>query len=222
MTEATTLAGQLGEITSKIPPPIATRIQAGADAVHAPGLAIGSTAPDFTLPNASGGSVSLAGLLTRGPVVVTFYRGEWCPFCNLELRALDRRVDEITALGATIVAISPQSPEHATSLTNEHGLGFDVLSDADQSVIAGYGLRYLVEGDTRELMEHVFGRDLAVENADGSWYLPVPGTFVLDRHGVVRAAHVDADYRTRMEPGDVIAALEQIREDSTTQAGVQP
>lgn len=222
MPEATTLAGQLNEITSKIPPAIAARIRAGVEAVHAPGLAIGETAPGFTLPNANGESVSLAELLTRGPVVVAFYRGEWCPFCNLELRALDRRIDEITALGATVVAISPQSPDHATSLTEEHGLGFDVLSDVQQSVIAGYGLRYLVEGDTRELMEHVFGRDLAVENADGSWYLPVPGTFVLDRNGVVRAARVDADYRTRMEPGDVIAALEQIRAGSTTHAGAQP
>ena len=150
-------------------------------------------------------------LLARGPVVLSFYRGEWCPFCNLELRALQQHLDEITAAGATVVAISPQAPDHSLSVTAEHELSFDVLSDVDQNVIDAYGLLYTVEGDTRDLMEHVFSRDLALENADGSWRLPIPATFVLDGDGIVRAAHVDADYRTRMEPADIVAAVAALR-----------
>ena len=211
MTSPTTLATQIAQITANIPEPIDARIRAGAAAVRATGLPIGATAPSFTLPNATGRPVELAALLARGPVVLTFYRGEWCPFCNLELRALQQHLEEITAAGATVVAISPQAPDHSLSLTVKHELSFNVLSDVDQSVIDAYGLLYTVEGDTRDLMEQVFSRDLALENADGSWRLPIPATFVLDRDGIVRAAHVDADYRTRMEPADIVAAVAALR-----------
>lgn len=207
MTTPPTLTAQIAEVTANIPEPIDARIRAGVAAVRATGLLIGATAPGFTLPNASGQLVELAALLALGPVVVSFYRGQWCPFCNLELRALQQHFDEITAAGATVVAISPQAPDHAVALTAKHELSFDVLSDIDQSVIDAYGLLYTVEGDTRDLMEHVFSRDLALENADGSWRLPVPATFLLDRDGIVRAAHIDADYRTRMEPADIVAAI---------------
>lgn len=211
MTIPTTLATQIAQITANIPEPIDARIRAGAAMVRATGLPIGGTAPAFTLPNATGQPVELAALLARGPVVLTFYRGEWCPFCNLELRALQQHLEEITAAGATVVAISPQAPDHSLSLTAKHELSFDVLSDVDQTVIDAYGLLYTVEGDTRDLMEHVFSRDLALENADGSWRLPIPATFVLDGDGIVRAAHVDADYRTRMEPADIVAAVAALR-----------
>jgi len=211
MTTPTTLAAQIAQITANIPEPIDARIRAGAAAVRATGLPIGATAPAFTLPDATGEPVALAALLARGPVVLAFYRGEWCPFCNLELRALQQHLDEITAAGATVVAISPQAPDHSLSVTAEHELSFDVLSDVDQNVIDAYGLLYTVEGDTRDLMEHVFSRDLALENADGSWRLPIPATFVLDGDGIVRAAHVDADYRTRMEPADIVAAVAALR-----------
>ena len=99
MTPQPTLAAQIGEITSQIPEPIDARIRAGAAAVSAPGLAVGATAPDFTLPNAIGVPVTLSTLLTSGPVVLSFYRGEWCPFCNLELRALQQALPEIMAAG---------------------------------------------------------------------------------------------------------------------------
>ena len=211
MTAQPTLATQIAEITANIPEPIDARINAGVAAVRAVGLPIGATAPAFTLPNAYGKPVELATLLALGPVVLSFYRGEWCPFCNLELRALQQHFGEITAAGATVVAISPQAPDHSASLAGKYELSFDVLSDVDQTVIDAYGLLYNVEGDSRELMEHVFSLDLAVENADGSWRLPIPATLVLDRDGIVRATHVDADYRTRMEPADIIAAVAALR-----------
>ncbi len=210
---AETLAQQLGAITTQIPEPIAARIDAANAATvasGATGLAVGANAPDFTLPNAEGAPVHLGSLLADGLVVVSFYRGAWCPFCNLELRALQAHLEEISALGATVVAISPQAPDVNLEAADEGELGFDVLSDADQSVSDAYRLRYDLDGESRDLAENVFGLDLAAENADGTWRLAVPGTYVIDTAGTIRGAHTDADYRTRMDPADIVAALTEI------------
>lgn len=211
--DSDTLADQMNAIVANIPEPIEARITAGNDRLAASGafgIAVGDTAPTFNLPNATGGHVDLADLLAEGPVVVAFYRGEWCPFCNVELRALQSHLGEIMALGARLVAISPQAPDHSLSLTEKHGLEFEVLSDLDQSVIEAYHLQFTVDGDTRDLVENVFKGDYGAQNADGSWRLPVPATFVLDRAGVVRASRVDPDYRTRMEPAAIVAALDAL------------
>ena len=172
-----------------------------------PGLAVGDTAPAFTLPGANGEPVTLAERLTAGPVVLTFYRGAWCPVCNIELRTLQERLDDITARGASLVAVSPQGPDDSLGLAERMGLGFDVLSDLDQSVAEAYRVRFRL---SEELIAQytAWGMLLPDLNADSSWDLPVPATFVLDRSGVVRARHVDPDYRQRMDPDAVIAALE--------------
>ncbi|MGD0880767.1 MAG: peroxiredoxin-like family protein [Acidimicrobiales bacterium] len=201
----------MNEITTQIPTQIAGRIKTGVDEVTtsgvAPGLAIGDTAPDFTLSDAVGNQVALGDLLAKGPVVVTFYRGEWCPYCNLQLRALQQALPEIQAAGATLVAISPQAPDHGLTMTEKHDLAFPVLSDLDQSVSEAYEVRFDVTGELEDLQVNVFQNDPAVQNADGRRSLPVPSTFVIDRDGVVRFASVNADWRVRVEPADVIAAL---------------
>ncbi|MGO8874044.1 MAG: peroxiredoxin-like family protein [Acidimicrobiales bacterium] len=176
----------------------------------APGLAVGDTAPDFTLSDAIGNQVALADLLGRGPVVVTFYRGEWCPYCNLQLRALQKALPEIVSAGATLVAISPQSPDHGLTMTEKHELAFPVLSDLDQSVSESYKVRFDVTGELEDLQVNVFQNDPAQQNADGRRSLSVPSTFVIDRDGIVRFASVNADWRVRVEPADVIAALEAL------------
>jgi peroxiredoxin len=208
------LADQLHEITDSIPTEIAGRIKTGVDEVTtsgvAPGLAVGDTAPGFTLPSAAGNQVVLADLLAEGPVVVTFYRGEWCPYCNLQLRALQQSLPAITAAGATLVAISPQAPDQAMTMTEKHELAYPVLSDLDQSVSESYKVRFDVTGELEDLQVNVFQNDPAVQNADGRRSLPVPSTFVIDRTGVVRFAAVDADWRVRVEPADVIAALQAL------------
>jgi peroxiredoxin len=205
------LASQLNEITAQLPTEIAGRIATGvaevATAGAAPGLAIGDVAPDFTLSDASGGKVVLSELLAAGPVVLTFYRGQWCPYCNLQLRALQQALPEVTATGATLVAISPQAPEHGMSLTEKHELAFAVLSDLDQSVSEAYRVRFAVTGELEDLQVNVFQNDPATQNADGRRTLPVPATFVIDRTGIVREAFVNADWRVRVEPADVLAAL---------------
>ena len=133
-TPAPTLKEQLDGMTAAIPEAIGTRIDAGVAEIEAsraaPGLAVGDRAPAFTLPDALGRPVSLADLRANGPVVVIFYRGEWCPYCNLQLRALQAALPAIRELGASLVAISPQAPDHSLSLTEKHALAFPVLSDS--------------------------------------------------------------------------------------------
>jgi peroxiredoxin len=143
-------------------------------------------------------------------VVLSFYRGEWCPFCNLELRALQAALPRLRTRGASLIAISPQSPDHSLSITDKAGLTFDVLSDARQQVIRAYRLQFTVPADLKDLHLNVFGNDLSAQTADGSWDLPIPATFVIDQAGIVRARHVSADYTTRMDPTDIEAALDAL------------
>lgn len=205
------LSRQLREFAAKIPDPVAERVRVAADEITAsgaaPGLAIGERAPNFRLPNAVGHPVDLAERLEQGPVVVSFYRGEWCPFCNLELRALQAALPRLQVYGASLLAISPQTPDRSLSVTEKNALSFDVLSDVHQEVIAAYRVQFTVPADLKDLHVEVFHNDLSVHTANGSWDLPVPATFVLDRAGIVRARHVSADYTTRMDPDEIEAAL---------------
>jgi peroxiredoxin len=206
-----TLQSQLDEITTQIPEVIGSRISSGTAAIArsnvAPGISVGERAPEFTLPDATGRLVTLSDLRADGPVVLTFYRGEWCPFCNLQLRSLQAALPRISELGASLVAVSPQAADHALSLTEKHQLDFAVLSDVDQAVIRAYQLQFTLSGDLEDLQVNVFHNDPADQNADHSRSLPVPATFVIDRDGVVRAAFVSADWRDRPEPADILAAL---------------
>lgn len=205
------LRSQLDGITESIPEPIGARIDSGvaelADAGVAPGLAVGAIAPGFTLPDAGGELVSLDELLTEGPVVITFYRGDWCPYCNLQLKALQESLDEIKAHGATLVAISPQAPDHASGLVETHNLAFSVLSDLDQSVSEDYKVRFDLTGELEDLQVNVFGNDPGSQNADGRRSLPVASTFIVDGDHVIRFSSLDADWRNRVEPAEVVAAL---------------
>lgn len=174
---------------------------------QAPGLAVGDTAPDFALPDARGQQIRLSERLAKGPVVVSFYRGAWCPFCNVELRALQSVAPQLGELGASLIAISQQAPDESISLIERHQLTFDVLSDCDGAVARAWKLRFTLSDELKALYQNVFELDLTKANADGSWTLLVPGTFVLDRDGVIRASYVSTNYTTRMEPDDIISAL---------------
>jgi peroxiredoxin len=212
--ETAALQKQLEQISAQIPEPIGQRIAAAIAEIEASGavsgLAVGDQAPGFSLPDAIGRPVSLGERLSTGPVVLVFYRGEWCPYCNTYLRALQAALPEIEARKASLLAVSPQSPDHSLSITEKADLGFDVLSDVDQAVIRAYRVQFTVPADLQDLHMNVFRADLRDHTADRSWQLPVPATFVIDRDRVVRAAHVSADYRTRMEPASLIAALDKL------------
>ena len=175
----------------------------------APGLEVGEKTSDFRLPNAAGQDVSLEERLSQGPVVLTFYRGAWCPVCNLQLLALQRALPGIRSLGASVIAVAPDDSEPTP---NNSRLDFDLLTDADQSVIRAYRLHYQVPDEVRWIYTGVFDTDVSNFNADGSWNLPVPATFIVDRGGIVRKRHVTADYLRRMEPDEVVAALNALKD----------
>jgi peroxiredoxin len=176
---------------------------------QAPGLIVGEQIPDFTLPDAHGQSVSSKELLAQGPLVISFYRGDWCPYCNVELRALELASAEFAALGASIVAISGQRPDNALLLTDKHSLSFPVLSDVDQVVIRAFRLRYDVPAELRAMFE-ARGSDMSQRNADGSWTLPISATYVVDHTGRIVLAHAEAEWRIRLDPDDIIEALAKL------------
>ena len=209
-----TLADQFAQINAQVPPPVASRVDAASGQIKtsgvAAGLPVGAAAPDFTLPNATGQSVSLRDRLAAGPVVLVFYRGEWCPYCNLQLRALQAVLPEITARGASLIAISPQTPDHSLSVTEKNELTFDVLSDVDQAVIRAYRTQFTVPDDLQDVHLTVFENDLRSHTGNGTWELPAPATFVIDQAGIIRAAEVSPDYRVRIEPAAVISELAKL------------
>lgn len=180
-----------------------------ASGVAGRALQVGERAPDFTLPDALGRPVTLSRLIEQGPAVVTFYRGAWCPYCNLQLHAYQAILPQIRAAGATLVAISPQTPDQSLTMAEKKGLAFPVLSDAGNAVARRYGLVFAVAEALRPLYTRI-GSDLPTFNGDASWELPIPGTFIVAQDGTVRLAFVDADYTHRQEPADLLAGLQAV------------
>jgi len=170
---------------------------------------VGDRAPGFTLPDQLGRPVSLAGELEHGPVVLIFYRGEWCPYCNMMLRTYGLRAADFSERGARLVAVSPQTPNNSLTMAEKHSLEFSVLSDEGGEVIGTYGLKYDVEGQSRELLEDA-GNDVGKFNGKGGWILPAPAVFVIDRDGIVRFVGVNGDYTERVEPDDALGALDSL------------
>ena len=174
-------------------------------------LKVGDAAPEFTLPDAFGHEVSLGSLLAEGPVVISFYRGEWCPYCNLELRELQAALPKMQALGAKLVAISPEKPDGGIIATEKNQLTFPILSDFKNKLARQFGIVFQVGDGVKDLGKSRFNNDLELRNGDGSYQLPVPATYVIDASGIIRFSHVDADYMTgRVEAETVVAALEAI------------
>lgn len=177
-----------------------------ASGIEARALQAGDQAPDLTLPDALNRPVRLSTLWAQGPLVLIFYRGGWCPYCNLELRAWQQNLPELQRLGAQLVAVSPQTPDNSLSTFAKNELAFPVLSDSALQAATGFGIAFEMPPELIELYSRA-GNDLAVLNGNGRWVLPVPATYVIDRYGRISFAHVDADYRERAEPGDVLAAV---------------
>ncbi|MFF7167096.1 peroxiredoxin-like family protein [Streptomyces sp. NPDC008086] len=172
-------------------------------------LTVGAQAPRFRLPTATGQTVVLDDLLTGGPVVLTFYRGAWCPYCNIALRSLQQHHEAITARGAHLVAVSPQIPDESLTLTEKHELAFDVLSDIGSDTAKSYGLAFDLPDDLAAVYDKL-GFDLQRVNDGHPRTLPLPATYVIDRDGLIRWAFVTADYTTRAEPADILAALDAL------------
>lgn len=171
-------------------------------------LPTGARAPDFTLRSASDDrEVTLSALLRSGPVVVSFYRGQWCPYCNVELRAVEERYAEIKALGAEVVFIGPETRENAAKLIEKTESTVPVLYDVDGDVMDAYGLTFEVPESLRPMYERFGFPEL---NGGTGWKLPIPATYVVGPDRVVAASFANADYRYRMDPEDIIVALRRI------------
>jgi len=177
--------------------------------ITARALNVGATAPLFTLPSTEGAPVALADLLKQGPVVLLWYRGGWCPFCTLELRAYAEALPRFQELGATVVAISPQSVDNALMTQQLGQFSYALLSDLGNVVARQYGLVYKL---APEVLADVRGRvNLEEYNGDDSYELPLAATYVIGTDGTIRYAFIDADYRKRAEPEDVVAVLKTLR-----------
>ena len=173
---------------------------------------MGDRAPDFSLQNQKGEQVSLASMLEDGPVVLLWYRGGWCPYCNLTLRAYQDRLEDFSQRGATLVALTPELPDKSLSTAQKEELRFQVLSDVGNAVARDYGVVFELTEGVKANYEQAFG--LSRYNGDDSGELPLAATYVIGRDGVIRWAFLDADYRNRAEPADVIEALDRLTSPS--------
>ena len=173
-------------------------------------LEAGDTAPEFTLEDADGASVSSRELLARGPLVATFYRGVWCPYCNYDLQALEEVRSEIEARGASLVAISPQTPANSRKSRRDNKLDFPILSDPGAAVADEFGLRFSLPDDLIEVYRQ-FGADLAEVNGDPSGVLPMPARYVIGMDGVIAYAEVNPDYTRRPDPSELLPVLDRLR-----------
>ncbi len=169
-------------------------------------LKAGDKAPAFTLSDPDGRPISSADLLARGPLVVSFYRGVWCPYCNMELQALQAALPAFEKLGASLVAISPQTAPNSRKSVRQNDLGFPILSDPHNDVAAAFGLRFAMPDYLVDLYKGL-KNDLPAFNGDPSWTLPMPGRFVVAQDGTVLYAEVNPDYTRRPEPDDMLPAL---------------
>ena len=172
-------------------------------------LKAGDRVPDFRLPDPRGKYVRLYDLLAKGPVVLSFYRGGWCPYCNLELLALQKALPEMIRLGAELVAISPQTPDETLLTTEKNDLSFHVLSDVGSEAAKAFGIAFDLAEELRPIYGQI-GHALPDKNGDESWVLPIPVTYVIDRDGTVALAFVDVDYRNRLEPQEILAVLKAL------------
>lgn len=173
-------------------------------------LKSGDTVPDFNLPNQHGEPRRLSDYLADSLVVLNIYRGGWCPYCNMEMKALQAVQKEIEACGARLVGMAPETPDKTLSTAERNGISIDILSDAGNRVAEALGLVFELPRALRPIYEK-FGIDIPAYNGDQSFKLPVPATYIIGQNRVIAYAFVNADYTERLEPSEIVAKLSGIR-----------
>lgn len=209
------LEGRIAEFSAKAPEEVKTAYAAGIQAVADSGILDsakheGDKAPGFTLTNAKGEEVTLDRLLKKGPVVLTWYRGGWCPYCNLTLRALQKALPEFESAGAQLVALTPELPDKTLTTAEKNELKFEVLTDANHRVAQEYGVVFKLTPEVRDLYKRNF--DLLEYNGQeaGDDLLPLAATYIIGQDGIIRYAFLDADYRARSEPADLVSFVKEL------------
>ena len=173
-------------------------------------LNVGDKIPAFSLTDARGKSISSKALLNKGNLVITFYRGAWCPFCNLYLRSLQKRLPEFRSLGAELVAISVEPQDRSLTVANDNKLDFTVLSDPNLDVSRKFKIVYQIPNVTNDAILEL-GFDIAKYNGSEKAELPLSATYVVNRKGKIVYAFLNPDYKLRAEPADLIEALKKIK-----------
>jgi len=172
-------------------------------------LKVGDKISDFVLPNAEGQLIGSGELLEQGPLVINFFRGDWCPFCRLMLQALNETLPAITAAGGNLVAISPDTGGRLTRAKKRLNLSIDLLSDVDSGVALDFGVAFRAPDAYRKVLQS-YGTKLNERHGNDAWIIPVPATFVVDRSGIVRYAFVEPEFVRRAEPSEVVSVLQQL------------
>jgi peroxiredoxin len=204
---------EAGKPPYNVPPSIIATMRRATAELIASGqaqraLKVGDRVPGFELRDADGVLVRSSELLQRGPLVVSFYRGVWCPYCNMELQALQAALPEFQRLGASLVAISPQTAANSRKSVRDNRLTFPILSDPNNEVAAAHGLRFALP-DYLVALYKSLKNDLPAFNGDSSWTLPMPARYVVGMDGTVRYAEVNPDYTKRPEPEEMLPALRE-------------
>ena len=171
---------------------------------------IGDRAPNLRLPNALGEMVSINAALDEGPAVVLFYMGEWCPYCNISLRAYQRALPEIQAAGANLFEISPEKPDNSLSMIEKNDLDFEVLTDRNNRIAKKFGISYSVDEALSAISD---GIDLKEKNDSRKLELPLVATYVIDQDRIIQYAFINVDYRKRAEPFDVVEVLLALKQE---------
>ncbi|GIJ97691.1 hypothetical protein CAPN001_22600 [Capnocytophaga stomatis] len=172
-------------------------------------LKVGDKAINFTLKNAKGEDVTLYSLLEKGNVIITWYRGGWCPYCNVALNQLQEKLPEFKSLNASLVALTPELPDHSLSTQEKNKLEFEVLTDLNNEVARLYGVVFKLDDKTAQRYEQAL--HLSSRNGTNSSELPVPATYIIDKKGKIRYAFVNPDYKERANPEVIIQELRKIR-----------
>ena len=179
-------------------------------ALPEPGLRVGTKAPDFTLTNAFGKAITLSNELNKGPVILVFYRGAWCPFCNMHLHVLHESLPAFKQHGAQLIAVTPQTPDKSAAQITRDNYPFEVLSDLDSAVMKAYQLYYELDPELVKVYR-MHSLDVEAFNGPGRNVLPIPGTFIIDSKGIIRGMHADTDYKERMEPAEILGVLQMLQ-----------
>ena len=177
-------------------------------------LKVGEKAPVFTLLNQEGNTVSSTDLLAQGPLVLTFYRGVWCPYCNADLANLKKYVPEMEETGATLIGISPELPEYLLKISKMQRLNFDLLHDERNALAAQFGLKFFYPEDLKELYRDKFNINLEVQQGNDEWALPMPARFIIDQEGITRYAESKPDYRDRPNPDELLVVLKNAKTEA--------
>jgi peroxiredoxin len=173
-------------------------------------LKAGDLCPDFTLANAEGSLVSLKDYLARGPLVLSFYRGKWCPFCATELEALEDALPDILDRGATLVCVTAECGGGALAAKRRKGLRCEILCDVDNGLALGFGLVFRLPPNVREYYKSI-GIDFPQLYGNESHFLPIPGTFIVGTDGVIAHAYVNPEFRERLDPEIIVKVLDTLK-----------